>query len=39
MITTFEAATNTNNSSWDDISDSCNLQGIYDEDGRFTSID
>ena len=35
----FEAATNTNSSSGDDINDSCNLQGMYERDGRFTSTD
>ena len=35
----FEAATNTNSSSGDDINDSCNLQGIYKKDRRFTSTD
>ena len=35
----FKAASYTNNSSGDDINDGCNLQGIYEKDGRFTSAD
>lgn len=35
----FKAASNTNNSSEDDINDGCNLQGIYEKDGRFISAD
>ena len=39
MITMFEAATNTNSSSGDDIIDGCNLQGIYEKDKGLTIID
>lgn len=35
----FKAASNTNNSSGDNVNDGCNLQFIYEKDGRFTSAD
>lgn len=36
----FKAASNTNNSSGDNVNDAgCNLQFIYEKDGRFTSAD
>lgn len=35
----FKAASNTNNSSGDNVNDGCNLQFIYEKDARFTSAD